>query len=239
MVTSGGWPYCEQVRGIAASTGYTLVCGRYFKDGYSGRGLRPKRHLDWGDPGYLAAFAGRIRTLRRTTPGPLVLMGVSYSGFGVGTLASHHPELRPSRVIVIDSYLDLVARRAHLSDTHITAREIDSETGGSIAELRRRSASAAGLAQLVRTGTRLVVIWSVSPDEQRAFGGATCDRSANAGTLAAVARLLGRPVPAWITSNRHGHDLWDHGGAIVRAHYPGRVVTLHPDGRIPRSAVCE
>ena len=58
-----------------------------------------------------------------------MLIGVSYSGFGVATLATHHPELRPDRLVVIDSYLDLVARRRLLPDGHETAREIDSEAG--------------------------------------------------------------------------------------------------------------
>ena len=69
-----------------------------------------------------------------------MLIGVSYSGFGVATLATHHPELRPDRLVVIDSYFDLVARRRLLPDGHETAREIDSEAGTAAAGLRRRSA---------------------------------------------------------------------------------------------------
>ena len=49
MVTSGGWAYCEQMRPLARRTHYTLLCGRYAKDGYTGLGLRSERHLDWGN----------------------------------------------------------------------------------------------------------------------------------------------------------------------------------------------
>jgi pimeloyl-ACP methyl ester carboxylesterase len=238
MVTSGGWAYCEQLRGLAHRTRYTLLCGRYSRDGYLGPGLRSRRHLDWGNPRYLARFADTIRALHRRVRGALILIGVSYSGFGVATLASHHPEIRPDRLIVIDSYLDLVARRRQLPDAHETAREIDRETGGSQAALRKRSVSVAGLARLVKNGTRLTIVWSVSPDEERFFRGATCARAANAGTLSQLAQLLGRPVEAWVTHNRHGHDLWGHGGRIVSGRSPGRRVVFRPDGAIPPWSVC-
>jgi pimeloyl-ACP methyl ester carboxylesterase len=239
MVTSGGWAYCEQMRPIAQRTGYTLICGTYVKDEYLGPGLRSRRHLDWGEPGYLASFAAKIEALRRKVGGKLVLVGVSYSGFGVATLASHHPELRPDRLIVIDSYLDLPARRGKLPPSHETAREIDAETGGSQAELRRRSVSASALARLVRGGTKLTMVWSVSEDEREFFRGATCDRTASAATLAQLASTLGRPVPAWITRNRHGVDLWRHGVAILEGRNPGRKVLFTPDGEIPAGATCE
>jgi hypothetical protein len=238
MVTSGGWAYCEQVRALARRTRYALLCGRYSKDQYLGPGLRARRHLDWGDPGYLARFADKIRAVHRGTGGTLILIGVSYSGFGVATLASHHPEVGADRLIVIDSYLDLVARRKLLPDTHETAREIDSETGGSEAALRQRSVSAEGLRRLVRAGTVLTVVWSVSPDEKRFFRGATCNRQANADTLAELARSLGRPVTAWVTRSRHGHDLWDHGFGIMSGRNPGRPVVFRPHGPIPPASVC-
>jgi pimeloyl-ACP methyl ester carboxylesterase len=238
MVTSGGWAYCEQVRALARRTRYALLCGRYSKDQYRGPGLRARRHLDWGDPRYLARFAQKIRAVHQGTGGTLILIGVSYSGFGVATLASHHPEVGADRLIVIDSYLDLVARRKLLPDTHETAREIDSETGGSEAALRQRSVSAEGLRRLVRRGTVLTVVWSVSPDEKRFFHGATCNRQANADTLAELARSLGRPVTAWVTRSRHGHDLWDYGFRIVSGRNPGRRVVFRPDGTIPSGSVC-
>jgi hypothetical protein len=237
MVTSGGWAYCEQLRRLARRTRYTLFCGRYGKDGYIGPGLRSQRHLDWGNPAYLAGFAHAITEAHARVGGTLVLVGVSYSGFDVATLASHHPELRPDRLIVIDSYLDLVARRARLPAWHPTAREIDGEVG-SATELRRRSVPVGGLARLVRQGTRLTVIWSVSEDERREFRGATCSRAASAETLQRLARRLGRPVSAWVTHAGHGHDLWDHGLSLLQGHEPGRRVVFRPGGAIPGWAVC-
>jgi pimeloyl-ACP methyl ester carboxylesterase len=238
MVTSGGWAYCEQVRALARRTGYTLLCGRYYKDGYLGYGLRSRRHLDWGNLAYLASFAGKIEAAHRRVGGTLVLIGVSYSGFGVATLASHHPELRPDRLIVIDSFLDLVARRAALPPTHETARDIDQETGGSPAVLAAQNVSVAGLARLVRTGTRLTVVWSISADERREFNGATCNATADAGVLLQLANALGRPVVGWVTQSRHGHDLWDRGPAIVAGIVPGRAAVFRPGGAIPPGSVC-
>src|SRR5262249_17515278 len=161
-------------------------------DRYLGLGLRSKRQEDWGNPDYLASFADKIENLHARVGGPLILIGVSYSGFGVATLATHHPELRPSRLIVIDSFLDLVARYNDISPTHPTKREMDEETGGSVAVLRERSASAEGLARLVHQGTRLTFIWSVSPAEKRYTGGATCSADSSPDTLAKLADLLGR-----------------------------------------------
>lgn len=239
MVTSGGWAYCEQLRPVARRTRYTLLCGRYARDGYLGPGLRSKRRLDWGNRAYLARLADSAGALHRRIGGKLVLIGVSYSGFGVATLATHHPELRPDRLIVIDSYFDLVARRSLLPEAHETAREIDGETGTSPAELRRRSASPAGLAQLVRSGTDLVAVWSVSEDERRRFNGATCGLGASAATLARVARLLGRPVFGWVTQRKHGGNLWRHGASIVRgARPPGTRMTFSRDGTIPDGSYC-
>jgi pimeloyl-ACP methyl ester carboxylesterase len=238
MVTSGGWAYCGQIRPIARQTQYTLLCGRYYKDQYLGPGLRAQRHLDWGDPLYLRRFAENIRDLHQRVGGKLILIGVSYSGFGVATLASHHPEMRPDRLIVVDSYLDLLARRKRLPGSHETAREIDEETGGSEAALRQRNVSVEGLAWLVREGVQLTVIWSVSDEERRFFRGATCNREANAETLAQLARTLRRPISAWVTQSQHGHDLWGYGVRIVRGHNPGREVVFRPTGPIPEGAVC-
>ena len=61
IVTSGGWAYCEQMRPVARRTHYTLLCGRYAKDGYTGLGLRSERHLDWGNR-VLFAAVGRRRS---------------------------------------------------------------------------------------------------------------------------------------------------------------------------------
>ena len=227
MVTSGGWAYCEQVRALARRTGYTLLCGRYANDGYTGPGLRAERHLDWGNPAYLDSLARKVRAAHRRVGGELVLIGVSYSGFGVATLASHHPELQPDRLIAIDTYLELVPRRAALPASHQTARDIDAETSGSRSELEARSVSAAGLARLVRTGTSLAVIWSIAPEERREFNGATCDRRSNAGMLAKLAGELGKPVTGWVSTgtarpqplgSRHRHRRGTSAGKAVHVH---------------------
>jgi pimeloyl-ACP methyl ester carboxylesterase len=238
MVTSGGWAYCEQLRMLARRVRYTLMCGRYSEDGFLGPGLRSKRHLDWGNPAYLADFAEEILAKDEQIGGELILVGVSYSGFGVATLAAHHPEIRPDRLVVIDSYFDLVARRSRLPHSHETAREIDSETSGSKMALRARSAGAQGLARLVRVGTRLSVIWTVSEHERRLFNGATCNREASAATLAQVAHTLHRSIPGWVTRTRHGHNLWNHGADILDGTIPGRRLSFPPSGRIPAGATC-
>jgi hypothetical protein len=141
-------------------------------------------------------------------------------------------------VIVIDSFLDLVARRKALPPTHETAQEIDSETGGSQTALAQRTVSVAGLAKLVRAGTQLTVIWSTSASEQREFAGATCDRTANASVLEQLASTLGSPVYGWVTQSKHGHDLWDRGPAIIAGKIPGRKVTFRPNTPIPPSSIC-
>ncbi len=237
LVTTGGWAYCQQVRALARRSELTLLCGRFPKDGYVGLGLRAQRHLDWGNAAYLHALAREAGALHDRVGGELLLVGVSYSGFGVATLASHHPELRPDRLIVIDSYLDLAARRA-AAGTGAIGREIDAETGGSNAALEERSVRVDGLAALVATGTRLQVIWSIAPDEAREFKGATCNLAANATMLQRLSNALGEPVPGWVTTNRHGHDLWDQGRRILRGELPGKKVIFHPGGSVPPGAVC-
>ena len=237
VVTTGGWAYCQQLRALARRSELTLLCGRFWKDGYVGPGLRAHRHLDWGNAAYLRALAREAGTLHNRVGGELLLVGVSYSGFGVATLASHHPELRPDRLIVIDSYLDLAARRA-AAGTGATGREIDAETGGSQAALEERSVHVDRLAALLATGTRLQVIWSIAPDEAREFKGATCNLAANATVLQRLSSALAKPVPGWVTTNRHGHDLWDHGREILRGELPGKKVIFRPGGSVPPRAVC-
>jgi len=238
MVTSGGWAYCLQVQALAKRFRYTLLCGRYYRDGYTGYGLRKQRRLDWGAPDYLVSLAAKTEALHRRVGGRLVLIGVSYSGFGVATLASHHPELRPDRLIVIDSFLDLAARRAAAGSTG-TGAEIDAATaGGSPAAFAAQTTSVPGLAKLVRSGTNLTVIWSVSAGEQREFNGATCDANANANDLVALAGRLHRPVLAWVTQSEHGHDLWDSGRRIMAGHEPGRPVVFRPGAGVPVGAAC-
>lgn len=219
LATSGGWAYCLQVQKLARRFHYTLICGRYYRDGYVGFGLRSRRQLDWGDPAYLASLANAIARLHEEVGGALVLLGVSYSGFGVATLASHHPELRPDRLIVIDSYLDLEARRA-VAGASATGREIDAVTGGSAAALKSQSVDVRGLADLVRGGTELTVIWTIAPEEEHEFKGATCNRDASAGVMAQLSSAVGRPVAAWVTRTEHGHNLWDSGRLIMTGRPP-------------------
>jgi len=141
-------------------------------------------------------------------------------------------------VIVVDSYLDLVARRESLPPTHPTAHEIDAETGGSVTALEERTVSVPGLVTLVRQGAKLTVIWSTSSSEEREFVGATCDRTANASVLAQLANALGTPVSGWVTQNKHGHDLWDRGRAIMAGKTPGVEVTFRPGAPVPSRAFC-
>ena len=82
------------------------------------------------------------------------------------------------------------------------------------------------------------MIWSIAPDEAREFKGATCNLAANAAVLQRLANALGRPVPGWVTTNRHGHDLWDHGRGILRGELPGRKVSFRPGGSVPPWAAC-
>jgi hypothetical protein len=138
---------------------------------------------------------------------------------------------------VIDSYLDLAARRA-AAGTGAIGREIDAETGASNAALEERSVRVDKLAALVATGTRLQVIWSISPDEAREFKGATCNLAANATILQRLSNALGEPVPGWVTTNRHGHDLWDHGRRILHRELPGKKVLFRPGGSVPPGVVC-
>ena len=236
IVTTGGWLYCANTKRMARAARYTLLCGKFAKDGYTADGLRAKRHVDWGNPVYLAQFAREIARVHREVGGPLVFVGVSYSGFGMATLASRHPELRPDHVIVVDSYLDLVARWRHGSKS--TRREITTETGRSLGELSARSVDLQGLATLVRQGTRLSVIWSVTPAERRLFNGATCARDVNAEPLSRLARILRRPVVGWVTQGEHGFDLWNNEEAILEGNNPGRMVRFAPSGRIPTGSYC-
>jgi hypothetical protein len=237
IVTTGGWIYCANTQTLAREAGYTLLCGRYAKDGYTGYGLRARRHLDWGNPVYLAQFARAIERVHGEVGGPLIFLGVSYSGFGMATLASHHPELRPNRLIVVDSYLDLVARWRHAATDPI-GREIEAETGPSRGAMRARSVDIRGLAKLVRQGAELSVIWSVADKEKWAFQGATCARDANAATLSKLARILHNSVYGWVTQGEHGFDLWDNAPSILVGHNPGRKVRFAPSGAIPAGSYC-
>ena len=188
--------------------------------------------LDWGDPGYLANLARKVEALHKTVGSKLVLIGVSYSGFGIATLASHHPEIHPDRLIVIDSFLDLVARRHALPPTHETATEIDAETGGSDAALQQRTVSIDGLAQLVRNRTQLTV-FGASPQTSSEIRWRDIEirpptrvYSNRSQTPSGVLSSDGSP------QSKHSRDLWDSGRAIIA----GSIPAIHsPSNRTPRS----
>jgi len=98
----------------------------------------------------------------------------------------------------------------------------------------------------MRAGTRLVVVWSLAPGEQREFRGATCSRLADAQWLANLARLLSRPVAGYVTHMPHAHALWDRGRGLLRlAGIPtegeplhARLVTFPPSGLVPAGSYC-
>ena len=83
--------------------------------------------MDWGDPAYLAEVAQVPARLRAqgVKIAQLVLVGVSYSGFANAQLVATHPELRPTALIMVDSYLDLPARYRALPPGHATKAELE------------------------------------------------------------------------------------------------------------------
>ena len=152
----------------------------------------------------------------------LVLLGVSYSGFANAQLIATHPEIRPTALIVVDSYLDLPARYRALPLGHETRAELERAMGGTLAERpqpyasRSPSANLAGLARAIRGGMRFVDVWSTSAAEKREFNGATCGRLANAYWLSRLATVLRRPVTGYVTSLPHAHALWDRGQGLLQ-----------------------
>ena len=61
----------------------------------------------------------------RTEGLELVLIGASYAGYANSQLVATHPELHPTALIVVDSFLDLPARYAALPSYHETKKEMD------------------------------------------------------------------------------------------------------------------
>jgi hypothetical protein len=104
--------------------------------------------------------------------------------------------------------------------------------------MRARSVDMRGLAALVRRGTQLSVIWSVSDREKWAFQGATCARDVDAKPLALLAQTLHKPVYGWVTHGEHGFDLWNNATAILAGHNPGRRVRFPPSGAVPGGSYC-
>lgn len=224
LLTVGGPIYCMQLKTLARNVHASLACTDYGPNRYEGAGERAGRLEDWGDPQYLAAVARVPAQLRREgiQISKLVVVGVSYSGFGNAELVATHPELRPAALIVVDSYLDLPARYAALPPSHPTRKEIETALGGPLSarpsayEARSPSHHLDGIARAIRDGMVLVDVWSVSAEEQHEFLGATCSRWANAEWLSRLATLLGRPVTGWVTQMPHAHALWDRGAGLLQ-----------------------
>lgn len=224
LMTLGGPVYCGQLMNLARNVHASLVCADYGQNRYVAAGGRAGRREDWGDPRYLAAAAklpGRLRA-QGVKVSELVLVGVSYSGFANAELVATHPELHPDALIVVDSYLDLRARFTALPATHETRAEIVSVLGGTPAEkpaayaARSPSHHLGGLAKAIRQGMAFVDVWSVSAEERREFGGATCSALANARWLSDLATLLGHPVDGYVTRLPHAHALWDRGQGLLQ-----------------------
>jgi hypothetical protein len=167
-------------------------------------------------------------------------------------LVATHPEIHPAALIVVDSFLDLRARYEALPADHPTREEIVSVVGGTPEQqpaayvARSPSGHLPGLAAAIRSGMKLVVVWSLAASEVREFLGATCSRLADAQWLADLAQLLGKPVTGYVTHLPHAHALWDRGQGLLRlagivttgkallAH----AVTFAPDGQVPTGSYC-
>lgn len=253
LLTLGGPIYCVQLQALARRLNASLACADYPPNGYSGAGGRTKRKNDWGDPAYLSAVARYPEALRKrgVKISKLVLVGVSYSGYANAELVATHPELKPAALIVVDSYLDLVARFRALPGYHETRKEMISVIGGTPAQVpgvyesRSPSHHLDGLARAIRGGMRFVDVWSVSEAERREFVGATCSRLANAQWMADLAGVLRRPVTAYVTQLRHAHALWSNGrGLLALAGLgPGpplraRAFTFAPGAPVPAGSDC-
>ena len=224
LFTVGGPVYCMQLENLARHIGASLACTDYGPNRYEGVGGRALRLEDWGDPAYDAAVARVPAGLRAegVKISRLVVVGVSYSGFANAELVATHPEMRPDALIVVDSFLDLAARYAALPLHHETRLEIDRALGGTDAQRpaaygeRSPSHHLAGLADAVEHGMKLVVVWSLAPEEKREFLGATCSRLADAQWLADLADLTGKPVTGYVTRMQHAHALWDRGQGLLQ-----------------------
>jgi len=228
-----------QLMALARHIDASLACTDYGPNRYEGVGGRALRKEDWGDPAYDTAVARIPARLRAqgVKISKLIVVGVSYSGYANAELVATHPELRAAALIVVDSYLDLPARYLALPPKHETRREIERVLGGTLearpAAYQARSPShhLAGLVQAMRHGTKLVVVWSLAPEEKREFVGATCDRLANAQWLARLATISGSPVTGYVTHMKHAHALWDRGqGLLQLADIPttGKPLLAHP-----------
>lgn len=218
FLTVGGPIYCGQILSLAKYMGASLLCADYWRNKYTGPGLRSQRFMDWGDPEYGAAVAKLPERARRAGVliSKLIVVGVSYTGYATAELVATHPELRPAALIVVDSYLDLPARFQAAKPWLMTRKEIASVLGGTLAQkpqaykARSPSHHLDGLATAIRSGMRFVDVWSVNPLERERYVGATCSRTANAEWLSRLATHLRRPVDGYVTQLEHAEALWYH-----------------------------
>jgi hypothetical protein len=254
LLTVGGPIYCMQLRTLARRLDASLLCTDYGPNRYERPGQQALRLEDWGDPAYDAAVARLPAELeaRGLKVSKLVVVGVSYSGYANAELVASQPRLHPAALIMIDSYLDLAARFDALPLYHATRAEIVRAVGGTPEQLptayaqRSPSHHLATLAAEIRSGMRFVDVWSVAASEAHEFHGATCSLDANAGWLAQLATVLGRPVTGYATQLLHAHALWDHGRGVLRLagigagsrQLPARRVQFRPGTPAPADSYC-
>jgi pimeloyl-ACP methyl ester carboxylesterase len=254
LMTVGGPIYCIQIAAVARHLHASRLCTDYGPNGYTMVGTRALRREDWGDPAYDAAVAELPDKLRAlgVEISQLVVVGVSYSGYADAELVATHPELHPAALVVMDSFLDLPSRYLALPPWHETRKEIESVLGGTLDQKPEEYASRSpshhleGLAQAMQAGMKLVVTWSVNPQEQHEFNGATCSLEADAKWLGKLAGLLHGPVTGYVTELRHGHSLWDYGRAVLALAgfgtsvrpLPARAIEFRPGQPVPPRSVC-
>jgi len=254
LMTLGGPNYCVQLQNVATQVHANRLCVDYGADRYLTPSERSGRVEDWGDPAYDAAVAKLPAQLARkgVKISGLIVVGVSYAGYANAELVATHPEMKPAALIVVDSFLDLTARFAALPSYHETRKEIETVLGGTPDQIQRvyqdRSPShhLDGLATAIRNGMKFIDVWSVSQSEKREFLGATCDATANAQWLTALAGKLGKPVVGYVTHLRHAHALWRYGrGLLALAGLSGgvpprtaRAFSFAPDGKPPAASYC-
>jgi pimeloyl-ACP methyl ester carboxylesterase len=255
LMTLGGPIYCGLLLPLAQYLNASRLCPDYGRNGETSGASRDKRVEDWGDPTYLRDVARLPAQLRAdgVKISKLVLVGVSYSGYANAQLLATHPEVHADALVVIDSFFDLAARYEALPVSHPTHAEIEAVLGGTLAQkpdvyaARSPSHHLDGIAEAIRQGTRLVVVWSVAPSEQREFNSATCSLTADAEWLSRLATLVGHPVVGYVTRMNHASALRDWGehilalagvGASFTSPLPAHAFRLAPGQPAPSGSYC-
>ena len=254
-MTLGGPIYCGWLRRLASYLDAVRLCPDYGRNGEHSADTRKLRMEDWGDPAYLDEVARLPGRLRRegVKISKLALIGPSYAGYANAELVATHPGLRPSALIVVDSYLDLLARYKALPRRHETRTEVEKALGGAPSQARNAYVSRSpsshlqGLAIAIHRGMKLVVVWSVAPSERRFFRGATCSRWANAEWLRSLSRHLERPVSGYVTTMGHAVALGRWGEQLVAladlkplsgTPLPARRFAFRADSPLPEGSYC-